>query len=217
MGNCQKKSVNNKIPESGYEVKKLEHSDTMLVSEFYQQASSSNQSSVHIPPDPYHTQDLMNLNFDNLCVFTFNGVITKAKVVDVYDGDTVTIVFYHHEVPVKYHFRMLGYDSPEMKPKKNEPNRELEIQAAQVAKHQMVNLTQNKLVWVKFTKEEKYGRLMGELFDIDVNSTDHFQGTENNINEYMVKNGFGKPYHGAKKDTFTEKELHVIIKKNNLK
>lgn len=212
MGNCLKKPINNKLPENGYDEKNLEHSSTMLTSEFYQHASSSKQTS-----DQYHIQDLLNLNFDNLCVFTFNGTITKAKVVDVYDGDTVTIVFYHHDVPVKYHFRMLGYDSPEMKPKKTAPHRELEIQAGQVAKQQMIILTQNKLVWVRFTKEEKYGRLMGELFDIDVNSPDHFQGTENNINEYMIKNGFGKPYHGAKKESFTEKELHAIVRKNSLK
>ena len=70
--------------------------------------------------DKYHTADLLNQSFSDLEKFTYAGLLTKAKVVDVYDGDTITIVFYHNGQPIKDSFRMLGYDSPEMKPRKKE-------------------------------------------------------------------------------------------------
>ena len=41
----------------------------------------------------------------------------RAKVVDVYDGDTVTIVIFNKCGFEKHKLRMYGYDSPEMKPK----------------------------------------------------------------------------------------------------
>ena len=53
-----------------------------------------------------------------------------CKVVDVYDGDTVTITILNNCAIQKYKLRMYGYDSPEMKPKKTLENRELEIEKA---------------------------------------------------------------------------------------
>ncbi len=38
----------------------------------------------------YHEEDLEKNNFNNLKIFSFDGLITKCKVVDVYDGDTIT-------------------------------------------------------------------------------------------------------------------------------
>jgi endonuclease YncB( thermonuclease family) len=161
--------------------------------------------------DKYHEQDLLNNSFSTLQKFTFSGIITKCKVVDVYDGDTVTIVFYHNDQPIKDTFRMYGYDSPEMKPLKTVQNRDLHIQAAKISKNIMLNLTKDKILWVKFNNEEKYGRLMGGLY---------FQEPVNNtiksINDYMIENGYGKAYKGEHKDEFTLDDLNKIIKKNEI-
>ena len=50
----------------------------------------------------------------------------RAKVVDVYDGDTITIVIFNKFSFEKHKLRMYGYDSPEMKPKLNKENRDIE-------------------------------------------------------------------------------------------
>ncbi len=48
----------------------------------------------------------------------FAGKKFKCKVVNVYDGDTCTVVFRHRGKLEQHSVRMLGYDSPEMKPPK---------------------------------------------------------------------------------------------------
>ena len=69
--------------------------------------------------------------------FTFEGRLVQALVTDIYDGDTVTIVFFNGNEPVKYSFRMLGYDAPEVKPKKITENYDLHKRAGQVARDKL--------------------------------------------------------------------------------
>ena len=161
--------------------------------------------------DPYHSEELATKSFDDLELFTFDGVLTKTRVTSVYDGDTVTIVFYHSDDPIKDSFRMFGFDAPEMKPSKKMEHRELHIQAAKISRAKLEKMIKNKVVWVKFTYEEKYGRLMGELFFISDESPHKFTGTEVSINDWMIRNGFGKAYDGGHKADFTEEELLKII------
>ena len=59
----------------------------------------------------------------------------RAKVVDVYDGDTITIVIFNKGGVEKYKLRMYGYDSPEIKPKLDMLNRKQEIENAKAAKN----------------------------------------------------------------------------------
>ena len=41
----------------------------------------------------YDMNKLNNINSDDISIFSLNGYSTQAKVVDVYDGDTCTVVF----------------------------------------------------------------------------------------------------------------------------
>ena len=161
--------------------------------------------------DRYHSSELASDDFKDVEIFTFNGLVTKTKVVSVYDGDTITIGFYYCSERVKDNFRMLGYDAPEMKPKKNIEHRELQIKAAQIARDKLSKLITDQVVWVKFSSEEKYGRLMGEIFMMKSESLNHFIGSEINVNQWMIANGFGKTYDGGKKGQFSKQDLEKII------
>ncbi|MEO0236739.1 MAG: thermonuclease family protein [candidate division WOR-3 bacterium] len=161
--------------------------------------------------DFYHTADLINNTFDDIEKFTFNGLLTKAKVIDVYDGDTLTIVFYYNNQPIKDSFRMYGYDAPEMKPPKTLKNRELHIKAATHVRDYLRNKLLGKIVWVKFCQEEKYGRLMGILYFISPTHENYFNGEEININQLIIQKGYGKEYKGGKKEQFTDDELIAIL------
>jgi len=125
--------------------------------------------------------------------FSFHGYSFWALPTNVYDGDTLSLVFIHEGKPVKYRCRTLGYDSPEMKPSLANPNRHNEIELAKAAKerfHTLLSAHPTKTVFAKCGKFDKYGRLLVELWnDIDTES----------INEIMVKEGHGKPYDGRKK------------------
>ncbi len=49
-----------------------------------------------------HINHLLRNDFNDLAKFTFEGKCIQAKITDVYDGDTVTIVFRYKKEYVKY-------------------------------------------------------------------------------------------------------------------
>lgn len=157
----------------------------------------------------YHEKELETTNFDNLELFTFNNLITKCKVVNVYDGDTVTIVFYYGNSPLKVKFRLYGFDTPEVKLYKSKENGELHKKAGLYVKDKLQDKILNKIFWVKFHEEEKYGRTMGELFEIA--DKDNFTGKEQSINNWIIDKKYGKVYGGGKKEEFTKEELEYIL------
>lgn len=126
--------------------------------------------------------------------FSLNGQKFKARIVDVYDGDTFYACFYYKDEIIKMKCRAFGYDSPEMKPPLNHFNRdEVKAMALQAKERfmQLVNFEEpGHLVTLDCKEFDKYGRLLCEVFVDDVN-----------INEVMVKEGQGKPYFGGSKDT----------------
>ena len=118
----------------------------------------------------------------------------RCKVVDVYDGDTVTIVLFNKLGFEKHKLRMYGYDSPEMKPKRDLPNRDDEIQKAKEAKQYLSDLVLNKIVKFESMGYDKYGRLLGKLYILNYCS-------EQEINQLMIDLGHGYPYFGGTKQT----------------
>jgi endonuclease YncB( thermonuclease family) len=160
--------------------------------------------------DIYNTEKLLNNTFSDVGKFTFNGLLTKARVTSVYDGDTVTIVFYHSSItnaPIKDNFRIHGYDSPELKPNKNISNREMHIASAIRAKKYLEEIILNKVVWIKFTNKDKYGRLMGNIYIVNEKCPSVFNGDEICISDVMINKWYGKQYSGGKKIEFSEQEL----------
>ena len=128
-------------------------------------------------------------SYDDLSVDTMNGKEKKARVVDIYDGDTCTIVFYEGAVPHKKKFRLYGIDTPELRVGKNVPDREdikrKGVEARDVLRQKILG----KVVTIQFCKEEKYGRCMGTIF---YNKVD--------MNRWMVQNGYAIKYDGGKKN-----------------
>ena len=116
----------------------------------------------------------------------------RCKVVDVYDGDTVTIVLYNKFSYEKHKLRMYGYDSPEMKPRLDKENREDEIRKAKLAKEFLTDLLLNKIVEFESMGYDKYGRLLGKLYLL--NCCD-----KQEVNMLMINKGHGYPYFGGTK------------------
>jgi endonuclease YncB( thermonuclease family) len=133
--------------------------------------------------------------------FTFDGLLTKAYVCDVYDGDTITCIFRHDERNQKFKIRMYGYDAPEMKPSKRIPvkKRELIIENALSAKKYLADQILNKWIHLECKEFDKYGRILGV---IKLNQND-----KESINDLMLKLNFGKVYFGGTK----EEEFTTII------
>jgi endonuclease YncB( thermonuclease family) len=128
--------------------------------------------------------------------FSFAGRRFLAKVVDVYDGDTVRVCFFYRGELVQYRARMAGYDSPEMKPPKADPNREAEKAAAVAARAALAEKAGGKLVYIECGEFDKYGRLLITAFAQ--------AGARNgeNINAWMLACGHGVPYDGGRKPPY---------------
>jgi micrococcal nuclease len=139
--------------------------------------------------------DLQNVDDNMVQLFSLDKQVYPAKIVRVYDGDTCFAVFKLNNQFVKFKVRMEGYDSPEMKPSLENKNREKEKKEAQKAKEELEKYVLNKIVLLHCGKWDKYGRLLGTIFT-SVNSTNV------NINELMIKNGFGYKYDGGTKKEF---------------
>ena len=132
--------------------------------------------------------DFHELSLENMSMF--------GKVLSIYDGDTLTIGIYVWNQFLKTKIRMYGYDSPEMKPKLNIPNRDSEIQKAHAAKDYLQNLIgKDNIVWIQFMKFDKYGRALANLYQIGSGK----KQLTKSINDIMIENGHGYKYYGGTK------------------
>ncbi len=159
--------------------------------------------------------DLKNIKSSDISQFSLNGMKTRGKVVEIYDGDTCKIVLLNNNVLQKFNCRMNGIDTPEIKPLLSNPNREIEIKNAYKARNRLIQLctnanidfknfdtkkvsldTNTKLVYIKCLEFDKYGRLLVNIYDND---------NENSIsyNEILINEGFAKKYDGGTKNAFT--------------
>lgn len=127
-------------------------------------------------------------------LFTMNGQSKWCKVIDVYDGDTINIVFSMGGQIVHHKMRLAGIDTPEMKPLKTTPNRDAVIENAKKAKAYLESHILDKIVWIEFCSEEKYGRLMGVIY------LDRQKVQSQSVNKMMIDNGHAKKYNGGKKE-----------------
>ena len=162
-------------------------------------------------------QQLVNIKCDDIELFSLNGLKTIGKIVDIYDGDTCKIVIIHENILKKFTCRLLGIDTPEMKPSLEKTNREKEIIDAHRCRNRLLQLLTNcknidlntlykkieiknkinentKIVQVQCFEFDKYGRLLVNLYADNV---------EKNVNQQIIDENFAKAYDGGKKEEFS--------------
>ena len=84
---------------------------------------------------------LRGLTDNDIGEFSLEGRKTVGKVVDIYDADTCKIIFGLDNVIVKFNCRLSGIDTPELKPLRSKPNRDIEKRAAQRARNRLIQLS----------------------------------------------------------------------------
>jgi len=116
----------------------------------------------------------------------------RAKVVSVYDGDTVNIAAFINKKPYKFRCRLARIDAPEMKPDphKSKRKRDFELRAAKRSQKILSDLLLNKMVTIINPKNEKWGRILTD-FKLD--------GDAELISDKMLKTGYAIPYDGGRK------------------
>ena len=150
---------------------------------------------------------------DTIPVFNLDGFKGYARITSVYDGDTCKGVIIKHGKHLKFIFRTLGYDSPEIKPRLNIPHRKEHIEAAVRSREKFKELLGfsndiphviwnpflcrtkiNGFVYIECEKNDKYGRTLVTIFK---NKSD-----KESINQKMINSGLVNVYNGGTKKDF---------------
>ncbi len=124
---------------------------------------------------------------NNIPLFSLAGQTHVAKVVDVYDGDSIKIVIHLSGIFHKFNCRLSGIDTPEMRSKDLTEKLYAHYVTKKVKEHLL-----NKMVIVDCEKFDKYGRL---LIWIRVNNPE----IPYPFNEYIIKQNWGIKYDGRTK------------------
>jgi len=156
---------------------------------------------------------LEHSTLQNTPTFILPTAKMKCKVLKVYDGDTIWVSIILHNNIVKFNCRMIGYDSPEMKPPLSNKNRHLEKNAAIAARDYLSNLILHKIVDIQFGNFDKYGRALCSIY---INDPDSYRIVCKNkvcVNTIMIREGHGYPYLGGHKKSFKKSFKKPVINK----
>ena len=129
--------------------------------------------------------DWSNVN-NKVELFSLEGQEHLAKVVDVYDGDTIKCVFPIHNTLYRWNCRLSGVDTPEIRTRCG-----IEKKYGYKVRDCLRDKILNKMVYVQCNEFDKYGRLLGVMF-ITKDDTE-------SVNDTMVKNNYAYEYHGGTK------------------
>lgn len=108
----------------------------------------------------------------------FNPYYYNAKVLDVYDGDTITVdVDFGFSIRMEMRIRLWGIDTPEIRGK--------ERSNGLISRDYLREMILGKDIILETIKDSKgkYGRILGII---------HFNGL--NVNEHLINEGLAKKY-----------------------
>lgn len=131
---------------------------------------------------------------DNTPIWSLKDKYRYVKILKVYDGDTAWIALRLDGKVYRHKIRLLGIDTPEMKPSLSMPNREEEIKKAKEAKKFLSDLVENKVIRIKCGDWDKYGRLLATLY---TNGSCFTSSVD--INQLMIDKKLAKAYFGGTK------------------
>lgn len=118
--------------------------------------------------------------------------IRYAKVVKVYDGDTIDVATPLSALFIcRFNVRLQGIDTPEMTSKNA-----FEKKAAVIVRDMLRSRIMNKMVEIVSIEKDKYGRLLCRV-------NDAYSGES--INDWLLQTGWALPYSGR-----GEKEVRTI-------
>lgn len=153
----------------------------------------AHSKTMHPKPDENDTiddDDLLRVSVKG-SDHSLDGEQYTARVVQVYDGDTIRVRFKRGRKHEQHRVRMLGYDSAEITGKNRSDEQKRAAILAREALTAMV-FNDRQLVKISCGKFDAFGRLLGTIYLLD--------GTD--VNQYMVDNRYGIVYTGGKKIPF---------------
>ena len=143
---------------------------------------------------------LQSLECSTIERFSFDGIETYARVSNVHDPDTITIIFENAGEMIKLNIRLEGIDAPEL-------NSTLvsESKACIEGTKKLKELCADRVIRVVLGKYDKYGRVMSVIHTIEP-----IEGDLTCINDYLLKYQYVRTYSGGRKVKWTQSELKAV-------
>ena len=121
--------------------------------------------------------------------FSLEGSTIQGKVVSVYDGDTIKLVFPVHDTLYKWSCRLEHVDTPELRTKCK-----IQKKYGYIVRDELRKKIMEKIVTVKCGEFDKYGRLLAEIYMPD---------EEKSVNEWLIEKGYAFYYDGGTKQDWS--------------
>lgn len=121
-------------------------------------------------------------------MYSLKGHVIPAVPYSVYDGDTCNFVFKYDGEWVRYRFRMIGYNSPEMRSCPEEKARAI------AARDYLASRLEGKKVLLYLGDFDKYGRPLCDVYIVDTDSVELKDMFSQHVNKEMIEKGYGKVY-----------------------
>ena len=118
------------------------------------------------------------------------GKSVEAKIVSVYDGDTVKAIFPLNGVLYKWNCRLTGVDTPELRTR-----HALEKKHGYMVRDELRKKILNKVVILECDDLDKYGRLLVKIVCEDGKC---------NVDEWLIDSGYAFYYDGGTKTSWKE-------------
>ncbi len=119
-----------------------------------------------------------------------NGKTVEAKIISVYDGDTVKAIFPLNGVLYKWSCRLTGVDTPELRTRNAK-----EKKYGYFVRDELRKKVLGKVVRLECEDLDKYGRLLVKIFCYD---------DKCHIDEWLIDSGYAFYYDGGKKNSWAE-------------
>ena len=134
--------------------------------------------------------------------YTFAGCMFLAKIVEIYDGDSCAAVVKINDRFQKIQVRLKGIDAPDLKPKKDTPDRESLITKANESKRMFSTLVYQRVVRMMIHDFDKYGRFLATIYQ-----RGSCMGADLNVNEYMLSGGYAVKSEPKKRRENSDQQL----------
>lgn len=179
-------------------------------------------------------KDLKSVNYYNTNFFSLDGLSTFCRIVDVLDGDTMTVIIPLHDTFYKFIIRLYGIDTCEIKSKNinihekgiDAKNRVISLLCSSnnikdinynLTKKEIKDFFNNNFIiaYISCKEFDKFGRTLGDVFllnEIEKNvedenniSIDKITQKENSLSYILINEKLAYPYFGDSK--LTEEEI----------
>ena len=122
--------------------------------------------------------------------FSLEGNIVEAKVLSVYDGDTIKCAFPLNNKMYKWNCRLSGVDTPEIRTR-NKTEKEYGYKVRNNLREKILG----KVVNLECGDFDKYGRLLVKV---------KCQDDDCCVNDWLINNNFAFKYNGGTRKSWDE-------------